>query len=264
MIEVGAKAALAHQVQEILVGGRHNAHVRTHRVRAPQLLEGVLLEEPQQLGLHLQGEVADFIEEQGPGVRELHAADRPGIPAARRAADWRSPAAACATVACREAGPAVPRPRAGPQSAASANAGRAKRKNGRPVAVCMRATRMGEGTNEVISHTAPTPCLHVPRFEATDTIHRARKRGCCSGLQTDEVSISGRDYGRTLPQDDGNDHAGTTAAGIPVHPTFLPTSGPQRSLGHGLGGRLRGDARLNYVRSRGLVVRLLAGHVARD
>jgi hypothetical protein len=76
MIEVGAKAALAHQVQEILVGGRHNAHVRTHRVRAPQLLEDVLLEEPQQLGLHLQGEVADFIEEQGPGVRELHAADR--------------------------------------------------------------------------------------------------------------------------------------------------------------------------------------------
>lgn len=123
---------------------------------------------------------------------------------------------------------------------------------------------MGEGANEVISHTAPTPCLHVPRFEATDTIHRARKRGCRGGLQTDEVSISGRDYGRTLPQDDGNDHAGTTAAGIPVHPTFLPTSGPQRSLGHGLGGRLREDARLNYVRSRGLVVRLLAGHVARD
>jgi hypothetical protein len=70
----------------------------------------------------------------------------------------------------------------------NAPAGRASRKNGRLVALCMRATIMGEGISEVINHTPPTSCIHVPMFEATDAIHSERKRGCCRELQADVVS----------------------------------------------------------------------------
>jgi hypothetical protein len=73
-------------------------------------------------------------------------------------------------------------------TSANAPAGWASRKNGRLVAVCMRATMMGEGTSEVINHTPPTSCIHVPMFEATDAIHSERKRGCRRGLQADVVS----------------------------------------------------------------------------
>jgi hypothetical protein len=62
-------------------------------------------------------------------------------------------------------------------TSASAPAGRASRKNGRLVAVCLRATIIGEGVSEVINHTPPTSCIHVPMFEATEAIHNTRKRG---------------------------------------------------------------------------------------
>jgi hypothetical protein len=44
---------------------------------------------------------------------------------------------------------------------------------------------MGEGVSEVINHTPPTSCIHVPMFETTEAIHSERKRGCRRGLQTD-------------------------------------------------------------------------------
>jgi hypothetical protein len=70
---------------------------------------------------------------------------------------------------------------------ANAPAGRARRKNGRLVAVCMSATMMGDGVNEVINHTAPTSCIQVPMFDTTAAIHSERKTGWRSGLHAEAL-----------------------------------------------------------------------------
>jgi hypothetical protein len=44
---------------------------------------------------------------------------------------------------------------------------------------------IGLGASEVINHAAPTFCIQVPMFDATDASHRARNSGCRSGLQAD-------------------------------------------------------------------------------
>jgi hypothetical protein len=68
---------------------------------------------------------------------------------------------------------------------ASAAAGRTTRNTGRLVAVCMSATISGECESDVMSHTPPTFCIHVPIFETIAAIQRARKTGCRSGVQVD-------------------------------------------------------------------------------
>ncbi len=55
-------------------GGGHDAHVHLHRVRAAQAHELALLHDAQQLGLGLQGDVADLVEEQRALVRQLEEA----------------------------------------------------------------------------------------------------------------------------------------------------------------------------------------------
>jgi hypothetical protein len=72
---------------------------------------------------------------------------------------------------------------------ASAPAGRARRKNGRLVAVCISATMMGDGANAVINHTAPTSCIQVPMFDAAAAIHNERKTGWRSGLHAEAVAL---------------------------------------------------------------------------
>src|SRR4249919_3958260 len=64
---------------------------------------------------------------------------------------------------------------------ASAPAGNPTRKTGRLVAACTSATTTGEGVREVISHAAPTFCIHVPIFDVSDAIQRARNTGSRSG-----------------------------------------------------------------------------------
>ena len=66
---------------------------------------------------------------------------------------------------------------------ASAPAGRPTRRTGRLVAVCINATRRGEGVNVVISQATPTFCIHVPTLDTTDAIHMARNAATASGLQ---------------------------------------------------------------------------------
>src|SRR5438309_10719441 len=68
---------------------------------------------------------------------------------------------------------------------ASAPAGNPTRKTGRLVAACTSATTTGEGVREVISHAAPTFCIHVPTLEVTDAIQRARKTGCRRGFHAE-------------------------------------------------------------------------------
>ena len=59
------------------------------------------------------------------------------------------------------------------------------RKTGRLVAACTSATTTGEGVREVISHAAPTFCIHVPILEVSDAIQRARKTGCRRGFHAE-------------------------------------------------------------------------------
>ena len=57
--------------------GRHEAHVHLQRLRAAEPLELALLQQPQQLHLHVRGDVADLVQEE----RAARAASstRPGL-----------------------------------------------------------------------------------------------------------------------------------------------------------------------------------------
>jgi len=58
---------------------------------------------------------------------------------------------------------------------ANAPAGMPSRKTGRLVAVCIRATRRGEGVREVISQAVPTLCIQVPILEMIEAVQIERK-----------------------------------------------------------------------------------------
>src|ERR1700683_2323028 len=62
-----------------------------------------------------------------------------------------------------------------------APAGSAKIKNGRELAVCVRATRKGLPLRESMSHAAPTFCINVPTSETTSATRRLRNVGIWSG-----------------------------------------------------------------------------------
>jgi hypothetical protein len=53
-----------------------------------------------------------------------------------------------------------------------------------------------------MSHAAPTFCIHVPMFEATEAIHSARNKGSRRGLQVDLVSAGSR--GMIVPEVHGS------------------------------------------------------------
>src|SRR5262249_3998635 len=72
--------------------------------------------------------------------------------------------------------------------AARPPAGSPTRNTGRLVAACTSATMVGDGASEVMSHAAPTLCIHVPTFDTTVAVHRARKRGARSGPQTEATA----------------------------------------------------------------------------
>src|SRR5262249_42389615 len=66
---------------------------------------------------------------------------------------------------------------------ASAPAGSPTKNTGRLVAACTSATMVGDGASEGMSQAPPTLCMHVPMFDTTVAIHRARKIGLRRGLQ---------------------------------------------------------------------------------
>jgi len=68
---------------------------------------------------------------------------------------------------------------------AIAPAGSASSMTGRLSAASTRATSDGDDEREVISHPAPTSCIHVPTFDTMVAIHRPRKRLFFSGLHAD-------------------------------------------------------------------------------
>src|SRR5262249_11738223 len=74
-IQVLAEAALPDQLLQVLVGGGDDAHVHRHGVAGADPLEGHFLQNAQELGLHLQVDVADLVEKERTAVGQLEAAD---------------------------------------------------------------------------------------------------------------------------------------------------------------------------------------------
>src|SRR6185369_2378371 len=68
-------------------------------------------------------------------------------------------------------------------TSASAPAGIDRSRTGSVVATWTIATHSGEGTSDVISHDAPTSCIHVPMLETTVAIQSQRKSVWPSGVQ---------------------------------------------------------------------------------
>src|SRR5204863_6619313 len=82
VVEVLTESALADQRLEVAVGRRDDAHVHPDRVLAPNALERLLLERPEDFRLRLETHVADLVEEERAAVREFElaaaAGQRPG------------------------------------------------------------------------------------------------------------------------------------------------------------------------------------------
>src|SRR5262249_51530064 len=64
-----------------------------------------------------------------------------------------------------------------------APAGKARTKNGRADAVCVKATYIGPAFSDTINQAAPTFCMNVPTSETTLAIRRLRKVGDRNGRQ---------------------------------------------------------------------------------
>ena len=71
--EVLAEAAGLHLLVQPAVGGGHEAHVRLQRRGPAHALELAVLDHPQELGLQLEGQLADLVEEEGGAVGDLEA-----------------------------------------------------------------------------------------------------------------------------------------------------------------------------------------------
>ena len=73
--QVLAKTALRDPPGQIAVGGRDHADIRENGTGAAQAFEGFFLQQPQQLELHIEGQIADFVEIHRAAVRLLDPAD---------------------------------------------------------------------------------------------------------------------------------------------------------------------------------------------
>ena len=75
MIEIAAKLVLLDEFVEIAVGGDDDAHIDLDGFVAADALDFAFFEDAEQLGLHGQRHVADFVEEEGAAVGLLELAD---------------------------------------------------------------------------------------------------------------------------------------------------------------------------------------------
>ena len=85
MVEILAERALLHQLVEVAVGGHDHAHVHGDGAVAADALHLPLFQDAQQLGLHHQRHVADFVQEQRAAVGLFEFAQVPGGGAGERA-----------------------------------------------------------------------------------------------------------------------------------------------------------------------------------
>ena len=87
VVQVLAKPAGANQGLQVLVGGRQDADVDRDRLRAADALERHLLEHAQQLGLDLEVDVADLVEEERAAVGLFEPAHAVAVGAGERTLD---------------------------------------------------------------------------------------------------------------------------------------------------------------------------------
>src|SRR5206468_4117203 len=73
--QVFAKFSLLNHLSEVAIGGCDQAGIGVNSPCASQPLEFSLLEQTQQLGLQLDGNIPDLVEEYRAAVRQLEAAD---------------------------------------------------------------------------------------------------------------------------------------------------------------------------------------------
>ncbi len=78
VVEVLAERLLADGLEQVAIGGGDDPDVDLDRRPAADALELALLEDAEQLGLGLQGQLADLVEEERAAVGQLEAADAPG------------------------------------------------------------------------------------------------------------------------------------------------------------------------------------------
>ena len=78
VVEVFAEGLVVDGLEQVAVGGGDDPDVDRQRRAAADALDLALLEDAEELGLGLQGEIADLVEEEGPAVGQLEAADPPG------------------------------------------------------------------------------------------------------------------------------------------------------------------------------------------
>ena len=78
VVEVLAERLLADGLEQVAVGGGDDADVDLDRRRAADPLELALLEDAEQLGLGLRGQLADLVEEERAAVGQLEPAAAPG------------------------------------------------------------------------------------------------------------------------------------------------------------------------------------------
>ncbi len=72
--EVLAEPPLGHSPAQVRVGGGHEAHIHLPGLLGAEGIDLLLLDGPQQLGLEVQGQVADLVQEEGAAVRQLEPA----------------------------------------------------------------------------------------------------------------------------------------------------------------------------------------------
>ena len=74
VVQIFAEASFFHQLAQIHVGGGDDAHIHFDHVHPAEAHELAFLHHAQQLGLRLEGNVADFVEEDAPFVGQVEEA----------------------------------------------------------------------------------------------------------------------------------------------------------------------------------------------
>src|SRR5207245_7075124 len=75
VVESAAEVVFRDHLLQVPVRRRHQPHVHLLGLRVAQALELALLERAQELGLQLEGNIADFIQKQRPLVGQLEPSD---------------------------------------------------------------------------------------------------------------------------------------------------------------------------------------------
>jgi hypothetical protein len=85
VVEIAAEFLVGDHFGEVAIGGGDQAHVHRNGTIAAEALDLALLQGAQQLGLQVERQLADFVEEKRAFVRQFDAADLAGNGAGERA-----------------------------------------------------------------------------------------------------------------------------------------------------------------------------------